>query len=42
MSHLPPLRVTLLDAFLTPVLVLTFGRKSLERLVEGARASSTF
>jgi HME family heavy-metal exporter len=32
---------TLLDAFLTPVLVLAFGRKPLERLVEAARAAHT-
>ena len=31
---------TLLDTALTPVLFLTFGRKSLERLVQQARASS--
>jgi HME family heavy-metal exporter len=30
---------TLLDAFLTPVLVLAFGRKPLERLVASARAA---
>jgi HME family heavy-metal exporter len=28
---------TLLDAFITPVLVLTFGRESLERLVKTTR-----
>ena len=32
---------TLLDAFLTPVLTLAFGRKPLERLVETARAKSS-
>ncbi len=32
---------TLLDTFLTPVLFLRYGRKSLERLVETARAART-
>ncbi len=32
---------TLLDTFLTPVLFLRYGRKSLERLIEAARAADT-
>jgi CzcA family heavy metal efflux pump len=32
---------TLLDTFLTPVLFLRYGKKSLERLIENARTSST-
>ena len=32
---------TLLDTFLTPVLFLRYGRKSLERLVDAARASQS-
>ena len=32
---------TLLDTFLTPVLFLRYGRRSLERLVEAARAART-
>ncbi len=32
---------TLLDTFLTPVLFLRYGRKSLERLVDAARSART-
>jgi Cu/Ag efflux pump CusA len=32
---------TLLDTFLTPVLFLRYGRKSLERLVDAARKEQT-